>query len=295
MDKSILEKLYATFTLSERKGAGGKIFKYVPSEDIVDRMNKVFRGQWSTEVREKEILEDQILLCVRVYVRDPMDIEKMYWHDGYASHPIARYTSGPNNGKAIDIGNSFKSAMSKAIKTAVSKWGVALYLDGEVSESPSSFMDAPFSAPQAQESVPVKASVAPNMPDFTPAVKPIEAETVSTKTVNSLPMGFPPTANATSKKEASSFAGPSISPFSTVENMEAPESFAPDNSEDGELCTPVQQVAITTVMESHNLAFGELAKKALKREDSLPETIEKLKYTDAVKLIQYGNELSKVA
>ena len=133
MHKDTLKELYEPFELKARPGQGGKTFKYVPSNDIVDRMNKVFSGNWSTEVVEKEILDDQILIRVRVYVEDPMlvDSNRQYWQEGYASQSIARFTQGPKSGQIIDLGNSYKSAMSKAIKTAVARWGVGLYLEGE--------------------------------------------------------------------------------------------------------------------------------------------------------------------
>jgi len=70
MHEDVQKKLEAPFKLKARKGVGDKIFKYIPSEDVVARMNKVFEGSWDTEVRSTEIIEDQILICVRVYITD---------------------------------------------------------------------------------------------------------------------------------------------------------------------------------------------------------------------------------
>jgi len=301
MDDRILKMLYEPLKLSERRGVGNKVFKYVPSEDIVDRMNRVFLGSWSTEVRDKEIIEDQILVCIRVYVTDPIDNSKQYWHDGYASHPIARYTSGQNNGKAIDIGNAFKSAMSKAIKTAVSKWGVALYLEGgDTDSASSSSFGVPDIGPAAQKPGPVStekpAEVMPDIPTFTlPAETKVEKKEepapVSTGSPFDIPLGGVGTPTGNNQD-----IGLPSSPFTTVENTETPVdvSFAPVGEENGEFCTAVQQVAINTIMESHSLTFNDLLIKALKRESDLPGASDKLKYMDAVKVIQFGNELSKV-
>jgi len=313
MDDRILKQLYEPFKLHERKGVGNKIFKYVPSEDIVDRMNKVFKGSWSTEVQEKEIIEDQILLCVRVSVTDPIE-SKMYWHDGYASHPIARYTSGPNNGKPVDIGNSFKSAMSKAIKTAVSKWGVALYLEGfDTEDAPSVFggFDVGPGVPDSKPDVPTpagpiggpptfnaplkteeKKSNIPNMPDL-PSKSPSVPEPVTKGTSSMLSPPFDIPIGVVGVANKNSSAGQ----FANVENTEQSSNtgFAPtDGAEGEEFCTPVQQVAINTIMESNSLTFNELALRALKREGTLPVSPEKAHYTDAVTIIQYGNELSKI-
>jgi len=315
MDERILSKLYEPFKLQERRGVGNKVFKYVPSEDIVDRMNKVFLGSWSTDVRKKEIIEDQILICVRVYVSDPID-GKEYWHDGYASHPIARYTSGMNNGKPIDIGNSFKSAMSKAIKTAVSKWGVALYLENEdAGDTPFAFGDTVRTDSPSIPDVPKPAGPIAGPPEFD---MPSPVKTGSKLEIPSSPFDIPTTAVSTSRPQAipepvvekpfvqsSPFdippitnagtgpAAPGAPAFANIENTATPD-FVTSDTTLGEICTPVQQVAINTIMESQEVSFAELLKRVLVREDNLPPSLDKLSYTDAVKIIQYGNELSKV-
>jgi hypothetical protein len=131
MQQDILNKLYAKFDLSERRGQGNQMFKYIPNEEVIHRMNTVFAGNWSTEVLSTERIDDQIVLRVRIMVIDP-DTDKAYYHEGYGSHQIARYTGGQNEGKIIDIGNSYKSAFSKAIVNASMKWGVGLFKEKDV-------------------------------------------------------------------------------------------------------------------------------------------------------------------
>jgi recombination DNA repair RAD52 pathway protein len=62
MREDILKQLYETFQLREREGQGGMRFKYVPNEDVINRMNKIFKGDWSTEVKDKNIVDDQVIL-----------------------------------------------------------------------------------------------------------------------------------------------------------------------------------------------------------------------------------------
>ncbi|MGD9157231.1 MAG: hypothetical protein PVG39_02380 [Desulfobacteraceae bacterium] len=128
MDNNILDCLYADFDVKERIGTGNTMYKYIPNEDVIDRMNKVFQGCWDTEVIQKEIIEDQLILELRVYVLDPTTNQK-FFQTGFGSHHIARYKSGPNTGKIIDIGNVFKSASAKAIVNACTRWGVGLFKD----------------------------------------------------------------------------------------------------------------------------------------------------------------------
>jgi hypothetical protein len=126
MNEEILKELYETFNLKERVGTGGMKFKYVPNEDVINRMNKVFKGNWSTKVMDKDIVDDQVIVEVQVDVIDP-DTNVEHIHTGFGSQQIMRYNSGPNAGKIIDIGNAYKGALAKAIVNACTRWGVGLF------------------------------------------------------------------------------------------------------------------------------------------------------------------------
>jgi len=290
MDERILKQLYEPFDLKERRGVGNKTFKYVPSEDIIDRMNKVFKGNWNTEVVHVERVEDQILIRVKVTVRDPDISENTgYFQEGYASHQLARYTSGPNKDKLMDIGNSYKSAMSKAIKTAVSKWGVGLYLE---SESDLVSMSSPF----PEMSVEKSEVSTPSVPNFevpgstlTPASDPFEMP----------PFDIPPSTPEVSKLASPDPVfdtpfdeGPPIvtSPVSdVVPNTQASDFIVPP--EKNECLTDIQKVAIETHMATYDMTLQELAKLTLQRTENLPTSLDTIPYQDAVKIIQNGNNL----
>lgn len=302
MNKEIIKALYEPFEIKERKGVGNQTFKYVPSEDIVDRMNKVFQGNWNTEVVSAEIVEDNILMCVKVKVRDPeSESNTGYEHAGYASHPLARYTSGQNQGKIIDIGNSYKSAMSKAIKVAVAKWGVGLYLEAnEDTDTPV------FTAP-------VTTRISSPEPNLPPAARKMASP----------PMDIPVDMNKTQAQDAPSpkppvgppmgdYTGKSVSgngnpvkpkinqpPVFKVENMapvrqEAPTGFDLPSGGGIERITDVQRVAIEAIMSMHGIGFEELISKALHRQNGLPNSLDDIAYLDAVTIIQYGNELRQL-
>ena len=59
----------------------------------------------------------------------------------------------------------------------------------------------------------------------------------------------------------------------------------------GENLTDVQKVAIETIMSVHSLTFQELNEKALQRTTNLPPSLNEVSYPDAVKMIQFGNNL----
>ena len=293
MKPEVLSELYRPFKLKSRQGLGGKTFQYVPSEDIIHRMNVVFGGNWSTEVTLEKIVDEQVLMCVRVTVAvlsEDSDYDHYFSQEGYASHPIARYTQGNNSGKIIDIGNVYRSAMSKAIKTACAKWGVGLYLDGsnrllldgtrgeerkpEITPTPSVTTDVPAEIPIAggmDNSMPF-----PNIPTETPttATPPTAAPAV--------------TAPVVTESQPTTFDAP---PVFTNENVVTNASTDLQPPKAGvEMITPVQKVAIETSMGFNNIAYTELVSMALERSDDLPD-IDHLTYDEAVKLIQCSNRL----
>ena len=192
MDLTTMEKLTKPFKLKARQGVGGKIFKYVPSDDVVHRMNEVFSGCWSTEIVNKEIIEDTILVCVRVTVTDP-ETNKIYYHDGYASHFLARYSSGMNNGKIIDVGNSYRSAVSKAIKTACTRWGVGLYLEEEESGMTNHDMSGiQPDIPSSVGNIPTSSSPITNAPPIPTNSVPVTNVPITTQTVVQPNIQIPP-------------------------------------------------------------------------------------------------------
>jgi len=289
MQKEILEALYKPFDLKARVGVGNKTFKYIPSDDVVDRMNRVFKGNWSTEVIEKEIMEDQILMRVRVTVVDYSQAERpmAYCQEGYASQPIARFTSGPKANQIIDLGNSFKSAMSKAIKTAVARWGLGLYLEDD-SSSTEFADDVPNFVNESTDLKPVNSpKVDSGSGDF-----PFFGETENTST-------NPQPAKTSEPKKAAPVENmpPFMEDDLVVSGPPAGVDFNPPldslpTSDKADYLTTVQKAAIENVMEVHGKTFQELVKSSLERTSDLPESIDKVTYSDAVKMIQHGNNLN---
>jgi len=130
MDDLVLKKLYEPFDIKTKPGSQG--YKYIKSIDVIDRMNKVFSGRWSTEVEHQELIEDTVLIRVRVSVGNEFS------HVGYGSSSIKRFTYGDNKGKIVDLGAVFKAAEALAIRNACSRWGVGLNLE----ESPDEIIES---------------------------------------------------------------------------------------------------------------------------------------------------------
>lgn len=186
MHENIIEDLYEKFNLSTRQGTGGMTFKYVPNEDVINRMNTVFKGDWSTYVKFRDIVDDQVILEVEVKVVDP-DTQMTHSHTGFGSQQIMRYNSGPNQGKIIDIGNGYKGALAKAIVNACTRWGVGLFKEND----PAGPVEMP-SVPTMQSQLPSVSTPTPMPPVQPPAPDTATAPMPVMPTTTADPMPAPP-------------------------------------------------------------------------------------------------------
>lgn len=290
MKEEVLAELYKPFDLKSRRGVGGKTFDYVTSDDVIDRLNKVFRGNWSSEVADFREIEDQVLIRVRVIVDHPDQLGKFLVQEGYASQLVARYTSGDQKGKIIDVGNVYKSAYSKAIKVAVEKWGIGLHLSRETKDDESIFPDigttpTGTSSPNSNACTPV---VVAN--DSVPYLPPLSATVLP----------FPKTGGVDSFVPPDFVSIPAVpkevpaKSNNVVVTSSAPKDvpdfgLKPSPNKEITYVTPIQQTAIEHIMQWSNLTFKELLDKSLKRITDLPESLDKIRYEDGIKIIQYGN------
>lgn len=308
MDANKLQQLYAPFDVKARPGQGGQTFKYVPSNDIIDRMNKVFAGKWNTEVISSDIFEDQVLVHVRVSIEDD---EKLYYHDGYASQQVARFSQGVKQGQSIDIGNVYKSAVSKAIKTAVAKWGVGLYLDESANETTGdggSFGANPVEGFPFNETAPNTNPVPlPPPPQKVPAPpaqssNPFENSGVGTPapnvtTADTNPFSAPTTTTAPPAQNAAPFESAPSAATGGVPDIPVPPSSFEANTGAGqasfEKLTDVQKTAIESSMDAHNMDFSRLIAEALPDIQNPPQTIDEVTYEQAIRLIQFNNSYSR--
>jgi len=129
MDAKIKEMLEAPFKpeeIKQRVGSYGKKLDYIEYTSIVKRLNSL-NVPWSFKVISHEIVEDECICLGELYI----DIDGGITKHGFGSKKVTRN----DQGKAIDIGNDFKSSSSSALRKGASLLGVGLYLyDSEAQE-----------------------------------------------------------------------------------------------------------------------------------------------------------------
>ena len=287
MDKTIFDKFYDKFDVLTRRGRGGN-YSYITANDVTDRMNRLFQGNWCTEVMSLDVdAIGAIIVRLRISVLDP---ESKIWfhHEGYGGH---KDVGG-------EPGSSFKSAYSKALVNACRRWGVGLYLvDDETGVS----ADPATSTPQATTAIPTQGlPPAPSKPTGPPVItsppgvsKPPVVEEMkiqqvppTTIPVQSIPEPLKPVESIPKVPEpihgAPLNGGPIVNKPVVVSStiMETP---SVDSISD------VQKIAIQSMYDMRGYKYEDLAQAVL---GSVPD-VSTLTHDQAVAVIQYGNELYK--
>lgn len=150
MDLNELNKLYEPMNVHQRPGGGGKTYPYVKSADVFDRLNKTFNGEWSTKVFYQEIKDNDYVIGVEVSV----------YSENLGKITQIGFGNAVKRGALNETGDLFKSALSKAVKDACKKWGVALYMEDD---EPSYDIQATNSSDSVNVSTPKEVPM-PQMP-----------------------------------------------------------------------------------------------------------------------------------
>lgn len=133
MDENIRSKLAQPFDralVKERIGPGGKVLSYVAIGEYIGRLNDVFDYRWDYEITEVRILEEEVIVQVRVTT--PGGMVK-------AALGGAAITKRRDNGKPVSIAHDVMAAEATALKRAARLLGIgaALYLDeDDVGDTP---------------------------------------------------------------------------------------------------------------------------------------------------------------
>src|SRR3954447_15482661 len=112
-----------------RAGRGGMQFAYVEHGYVTERLNLVFGFNWDFEIRDKQILDDEVIVEARLTVRTPGGQTIVKTQFGGAD--IKCHNSGARSGKPLSIADDYKAAASDALKKCASLLGIGLDLYGK--------------------------------------------------------------------------------------------------------------------------------------------------------------------
>ena len=139
----ILTKPFPREQLEKRQGRGGMTLTYIPWTRMFDRMDEAFgAGGWSF-VADKVWKEDDFILCSG-HVLLPNG-HQMSATDGAL---ISRFTSGPNKGQPVDLGDDYKTAETNCAAKCLQRLGIGRYLSDPQRRNETPQKEAPAPKPQ---------------------------------------------------------------------------------------------------------------------------------------------------
>ena len=296
MKQEELDALYEDLQVDIKPGRGN--FKYVKSRYILDRMNKTFMGNWSTEVITSERIGDEVVVQVRVSILTEGGIT-LRWQDGYGS---AKYMNG------LEYGNVYKSAKSKAVKDAVKSYGLGLFLEEGSEDSGSGGGNSPspsfsgYSSPSKSEGPPsfspekLKGSDNPTDANKDAGFVPPSFPSAGEKSIE-FPPSFPGSASETPIKDAPKMSTPEGFPEMSApsnQSFSAPhekKAASPKMGASGPSLTMVQKVAIEAKIAARKISFKEYATEVFealgKDTSNIPDELGGLNYADAMAMASF--------
>lgn len=121
--------------IKQRKGRGGKTFRYVSGSYVQDRLNQVFAWSWSFEVKDhgNSPSGKSVWVLGRLTIIDPLSKNVIVAKEQFGSSDIKTDSSGAE----VDYADDFKAAATDALKKCASLLGVAadIYADDETAKS----------------------------------------------------------------------------------------------------------------------------------------------------------------
>lgn len=109
--------------IKQRKGKGDKVFSYVPTVDVIDRLQELLSFQWDFEILSEHIEKGEVYCKVRITA----DINgRAVKKEAYGSQEREMKKDGSSY--VNSIGDDLKCACSDGLKKAASLFSVGSHL-----------------------------------------------------------------------------------------------------------------------------------------------------------------------
>lgn len=118
MNREVLERKFPADLIKQRDGNFNQKLDYLEGHTVVARLNEAFNGDWSLEILSHEIMEEEVVVLVRLTAEG---VTKSQFGG-------SRLTRQKETGKLLSLTDDIKSAVTDAIKKAATLYGVGLYL-----------------------------------------------------------------------------------------------------------------------------------------------------------------------
>ena len=256
VDDIMLKKIMEPLPTYERPGPGRMAFKYAKGEDVIERLNSVFGFRWTSEVLEKNVSDDFVVLRIRLTCGD-------IFKEAYGGADIKK---ARDTQKILDLSNAYKAAFINALKKAAQQFGIGLKDEEDYQEE-----KLPFGEPSKQKEHPNKNS------------GPTTSSS-DNRFSNNGDMSYSDNKTYNDNKASSSTAvrvRNIIKPGSNtgngeaaLEDIEKNSTFKTENkpafpkASTSEICTDIQVKAVTQLCSMKSVSFEELVSKLSEKDKS---------------------------
>lgn len=285
MDQGTLDKLYEDFTIEIKPGKGS--FKYVRTRHILDRMNKAFNGNWGTHIISHSEIGDEVLVLAAVYIYDDHG-HILAQQQGFGS---AKKFNG------VELGNTYKSATSKAIKSAVRNWGVALFLEEDGTATEFVAQPSMVQVNRAPNTTPNVGAATQGMPSMPQNTMPTINTTMPSMPKNEGTMAMPtpstgaPVGNVATVMPGTPLSAPVANALPQMTAVPGRPTAVPNTETTQTRITSVQKVAIMSRLSSKGKRFEDICGDfySSRPNSNFVDNIDDMTYTDALDLVSFLN------
>ncbi|MCX7667370.1 MAG: RAD52 family DNA repair protein [Atribacterota bacterium] len=124
-NREILEKKFSKKEVKRRPGREGKELFYIETPSVIKRLNEAFDGDWSFEVKEKEIDLTRGYIWILGRLTCGNIVKEQFGFKAFSPNHERNFS---------DFGDDLKAATSDALKKCATLLGVGLYLYEEEEE-----------------------------------------------------------------------------------------------------------------------------------------------------------------
>ncbi len=113
MNRQLLESPFTPAQIKHRKGNFNRTLAYVEAPAVIARLNDAFDAAWSFEIKEHQILQEEVLVLGRLTAGGITKTQ-------FGSSQITRKK---DTGEIISLGDDLKAAATDALKKAATPAG----------------------------------------------------------------------------------------------------------------------------------------------------------------------------
>ena len=118
MNRQLLEQPFSAEQIKQRQGNFGQTLDYVSGYTVIERLNEAFESQWSFEIVQHEVQQDEVIVIGRLTAEGIVKCQ-------FGSSRITRVK---DTDEIISLADDLKSAATDALKKCASLLGVGLHL-----------------------------------------------------------------------------------------------------------------------------------------------------------------------